>query len=95
MKRVLAEGSFLLAVLSAVAWLGSWVAVAALSVFGGPSSERIRKIAELCAMGGELPVLVFGWLYCQFNRQNSPSKLVVGRAPTAPTRPTSTDGGGK
>ena len=63
MKSKLAEGCFLLAVLFAVAWLGSWLGLAALSVFSSFENEPVRKGFAFCAFTAEFPMFFFGWLY--------------------------------
>lgn len=65
MKRNrLAEGCLLLAVLFAVAWLGSWLALAGLAIFASPENEPIGKAVAFAALTAELPMFFSGWL-CQ------------------------------
>ena len=63
MKHKLAEGRFLLAVIFAVGWLGGIVSVAVLSVMGRPEHDRLLEVCTRLACGGEVPVLLVGWLY--------------------------------
>lgn len=64
MKRYrLAEGCFLLAVLFALAWFSSWLALAGLAAFASPENEPMRKAAAIVAFTAELPMFFFGWLY--------------------------------
>jgi hypothetical protein len=63
MKHKLAEGCFLLAVISGVSWLGGWLVLAGLAVFSSPENEPTRKAAAFAGLTAELPMLFFGWLY--------------------------------
>ena len=63
MKKKLAATCFGLAVMSAVVWLGGFVTLAVICVAELHEHQRLREFATLLALGGELPVLLFGWLY--------------------------------
>ncbi len=71
MKHKLAEGRFLLAVIFAVGWLGGIVSVAVLSVMGRPEHDRLLEVCTRLACGGEVPVLLVGWLY-QRSKERKP-----------------------
>lgn len=90
MNRILVEGCFVLAVLAAVVWLRSIVGLAFFSIFGGMGSERLRENLLFYAIGGELPVFLFGWLYCQLSRGNASTRPCSNKLPPEPQRPAST-----
>lgn len=63
MKRVMTESCFVLAVFSTVGWLAGLVALAILSVMAKPEHEKLRELCTWLSLAGEVPVLLFGWLY--------------------------------
>lgn len=74
MRRVMTQSCFVLVVLSVVGWLVSIILWAIVSVFEINWSEPTRNALRLVAMGGEVPLLFFGWLYQTLKVKTPPAR---------------------
>lgn len=63
MRQLLTKTAFVLTVASLVFWLTSIVIWGVVSVFEIGWPQQVRMVCRLMAMGGEVPLFFFGWLY--------------------------------